>query len=165
MNFMEMENNIYIAWDAVLAAAGVYAVGFAVWYIFFRRRQLTLEEILAKIFGKPLYAISFSLNDVRNWINARKDKLDTEHKAIIMKINSRTMKPFADELSRSGIDIDDTEQGKFLVIAIVDSAASIVNMKDMKKCLIASFLVKYVGLSAELENLLSEHGGVFRVRA
>lgn len=78
------------------------------------------------------------------------------------------MKPFADELSRSGIVIDDTEQGKFLVIAIVDSAASIVNMsdmKDMKKCLIASFLVKYDGLSAELENLLSEHGGVFRVRA
>lgn len=60
MNFMEMENNIHIAWDAVLAAAGVCAVGFAVWYIFFRRRRLTLEEILAKIFGKPLYAISFS---------------------------------------------------------------------------------------------------------
>ena len=168
MSFMDVENNIHIGWDAALVLAVVCAVGFAVWYIFFRRKRLTLEGILEMIFGKSLYAVSFSLNDVRNWINARKDKLDAEHKALIMKINSHTMKPFADKLSRSGIDIDDAEQGKFLVIMIVDVAANIVNMsdmKEMKKCLIDSFLVKYYGLSDELEKLLSEHNGVFRVRA
>lgn len=78
-----------------------------------------------------MYTSSFSLNEVRDWIKARQDKLENGAKAIILKANSETLHKIGKDLD-IGKGIENN-----LVIAIVD---------ETNKSISDSVLVRYESL-------------------
>lgn len=156
-----MEVNISLV--EIVAIASTLAIGFIIGYMIGKKRGAsalpldpppTLEEVLAEMFGDATYAASFSLRDARDWVKARKDKLEVGYKAMIFKVNSKAMSMFGHKLRKINIDVDSE---KFLVIAIV----SVNDNEDVTD----SLLVKYERLSANLEEALSKGDGVMVVEA
>ena len=108
------------------------------------------EKIVGNCFGERMYTSSFSLNEVRDWIKARQDKLENGAKAIILKANSETLHKIGKDLD-IGKGIENN-----LVIAIVD---------ETNKSISDSVLVRYESLDEKLEHALNNGKGVLVVEA
>lgn len=113
-------------------------------------RKIEKEKILEKCFGEPMYTSMFSINEVRDWIKVRESLLQNGAKAIVLKVNSETMKTIGKDL-----DIGNGLENN-LVIAIVDESNE--NIAD-------SVLVRYETLDGKLEEALSKGNGVLVVEA
>ena len=139
----------------IIACACVIAfVGYLVWRKFLKPEQpkVNIEKILADIFGEPVYATNFSLREARDWVRARQHELKAGSKAVLCKVNSKTMHMFGQELKTLNVDID---AEKFLVVAIVNINN---NFSD-------TLLVKYDKLTSNLEEALSDGDGTLVVEA
>jgi hypothetical protein len=113
-------------------------------------QKLEKEKILERCFGEPMYTSTFSMSEVRDWINARGSLLQNGAKAIVLKANS-------DTLHRIGKDLDIGNNIKNnIVIAIVDEASK--NISE-------SVLIIYETLDAKLDEALSKGNGVLVVEA
>lgn len=111
-------------------------------------KKVEKEKILESCFGEPMYTSSFSLNEVRDWIKIREDKLQNGAKAIILKANSETLRKIGKDLDiGNGIENN-------LVIAIVD---------ENSKSISDSVLVRYESLDEKLEQALNNGNGVLVV--
>ncbi len=111
-------------------------------------QKLEKEKILERCFGEPMYASTFSMSEVRDWIKARESLLQNGAKAIVLKANSETLR-------RIGKDLDiGNKLKKNIVIAIVDKASK--NISD-------SALIKYETLDTKLEEALDNGNGVLVV--
>ncbi|MCM1251673.1 MAG: hypothetical protein NC321_02545 [Clostridium sp.] len=113
-------------------------------------QKLEKEKILEKCFGEPMYASSFSMSEVRDWIKSREALLQDGGKAIVLKANSETLKRIGKNL-----DIGNNLKNN-IVIAIVDEAGKNIS---------ASVLIKYETLDAKLDEALSKGNGVLVVGA
>lgn len=113
-------------------------------------RKIEKEKILESCFGEPMYASSFSMGEVRDWIKSREEKLQNGAKAIVLRANSET-------LQRIGKDLDIGNNLKNnIVIAIVDESS---------KEITDSVLIKYESLDSKLEEALEKGNGVLVVEA
>ena len=112
-----------------------------------------LERILNGVFGEPVYAGTFTLSEARDWIKARKDKLDAGGKAVVCKVNNKTLSMLGQELE---INLDAVKKN-YLIIAIVNQDDS----EDIRD----SLLVRYEKLNVQLEDALSKGKGVLVVEA
>lgn len=113
-------------------------------------QKIEKEKILETCFGEPMYTSMFSINEVRDWIKVRESLLQNGAKAIVLKVNSETMKTIGKDL-----DIGNGLENN-LVIAIVDESNE--NIAD-------SVLVRYETLDGKLEEALSKGNGVLVVEA
>lgn len=113
-----------------------------------KNRKQEKEQILEECFGEPMYASTFSMSEVRDWIKAREFLLQNGAKAIVLRANSET-------LHKIGKDLDVGNNLKNnIVIAIVDEASKKIS---------DSVLVKYETLDAKLEEVLNNGNGVLVV--
>lgn len=113
-------------------------------------QRLEKEKILEKCFGEPMYTNTFSMGEVRDWIKARESLLKNGAKAIVLKVNSETLRQIGKEL-----DIGSNLKNN-IVIAIVDETSK--NITD-------SVLIKYEALDLKLEEALNNGRGVLVVEA
>lgn len=107
-------------------------------------------KALEECFGEPMHTDKFTVSEAKEWISARQDLLDQDTKAVIMKINSDTLKSIGKDI-QIGSTIKDT-----LLVAIVDTVNN--EVKD-------AVLIKYQMLDTQLEQLLSKGNGVLVVEA
>lgn len=113
-------------------------------------QRLEKEKVLEKCFGEPMYTSTFSMSEVRDWIKARESLLQNGAKAIVLKVNSETLR-------RIGKDLEIGNNLKNnIVIAIVDEAS-----KDISD----SVLIKYEILDTKLEESLNNGNGILVVEA
>lgn len=110
--------------------------------------EKSVNEIdsLKQCFGEPLHSSYFTLDQTKNWIKARKNQLCLGEKALVMKINSETMKKIGYSLKFKN------EIEKYLLLAIVSD-------NDVSDTL----LVKYELLEPKLEELLAKGNGTLIV--
>jgi hypothetical protein len=113
--------------------------------LFKTERTKSREKVLSEYFGSPIFASTFSLKDVKDWINARSDKIAVGAKVIVLKANDETLKSLGKELNiGSGV-------AKIIILAVVD---------EEKKDIIESSLVKYETLDDKLDGSLAKGNGV-----
>ena len=145
-----------LIWNFINSAVGRFVVTFAGGFIVGLITDAVIrkmvddknerrENILRGCFGDPMYAVSFELREVRDWINLHRDMLREGCKAVIFKLNDKTMSMLVNECN---INFDKV---KYIVTAIVGK-----NETDIR----ASLLVKYEKLDAKLEELLAPGKGV-----
>lgn len=106
------------------------------------------EKILERCFGDPVYASTFSMSEVRDWIRARESLLKNGAKAIVLKANSETLHKIGKDL-----DIGNNLKNN-IVIAIVNETSE--DISD-------SVLIKYGMLDMKLEEALSNGNGILVV--
>lgn len=106
------------------------------------------EKILERCFGDPVYASTFSMSEVRDWIRARESLLKNGAKAIVLKANSETLHKIGKDL-----DIGNNLKNN-IVIDIVNETSE--DISD-------SVLIKYGMLDMKLEEALSNGNGILVV--
>lgn len=135
----------------VLSVAGGVAVGIIIAKIIMQMKEnqkIERSKILENCFGAPMCTNQFSMNEVREWIKGREDKLKAGAKAVILKANKST-------LQKIGKDLDIGEGiSNNIIIAIVNEATN--DIED-------SILVKYETLDDDLESALANGNGVLIV--
>lgn len=114
------------------------------------KRKVDQDKILENCFGEPMYASSFSMGEVRDWIKSREEMLKNGAKAIVLKANSETLQRIGKDLA-IGKDLKNN-----IVIAIVD---------ETNKNITDSVLIKYETLDEKLEEALDKGNGVLVVEA
>ena len=113
-------------------------------------RQEDSSKILENCFGSPMYASTFSISEVKDWLKNREDLINNGSKAVILKANAQTLKNIGKDL-----DIGDGAE-KNLIIAITD---------EVNKAVKDSVLVKYDKLDEKLESALNAGNGILVVEA
>ena len=106
------------------------------------------EKILEECFGDPMHSNKFSLIEARDWIKSREDKIKNGANAVILKINSETLKAYGKDLNIS------KDVGNYILLAVVDKQSNEF---------IESALVKYDSLEEKLEQALSKGNGILVV--
>ena len=151
---MESSNNNLALIIAVCVVLGI-VIGYLLWKKFHEPKPIfNVDKFLSKTFGEPMYAVNFSLKEARDWIKQRKDKLDAGQKAVLCKLNSKSMHMFTKELEKLNVNASELN---YLVLTIVD-----VNNNDE---ISDTLLVKYEKLSAGLEEALAKGNGSLVVEA
>lgn len=111
-------------------------------------QKIEHTKLLEECFGEPIYASTFSLVEVRDWIKERQEIIQNGSKAIVLKVNE-------DTLTSIGKDLDiGNSLVNFLVIAIMNTETKEIS---------DSLLVKYEELDQALEQALSKGNGVLVV--
>lgn len=135
----------------VLVAAGGVAIGIIIEKLIAQMKEnqrIEHSKILESCFGEPMYTNCFSMEEVKEWLKGREDKLKAGAKAVILKANKNT-------LQKIGKDLDIGENSdKNIIIAIVDESNQ--SIED-------SILIKYEKLDDALENALAKGDGVLVV--
>jgi len=140
-----MENNL---WGYIIAVVIGLALGGFIAYKRLKGKKFKLDEqkVLENIFGETVYARTFTIGEARDWIKARKNLLEQGGKALILKVSNKALNMLGHELELNF----DKENEKYLVIAIIQNDENIV----------ASTLIKYDKLNANLEDALAESGSL-----
>lgn len=108
-------------------------------------KEIEREKLLEECFGEHIYAGTFSLAQMRDWVKSRNELLKNGAKAFAMKINDET-------LTKLGVQVQlGKEMENFLVIAILNEAEK--NMVD-------SVLIKYENIDSQLDRLLEKGNGM-----
>jgi len=135
-------------WKILLLVAGASAAVTAL-VMFLRAKKepasLTDEEVLKTCFGNPVYTDCFSMKETKEWLIARKDKLENGHKGIVMKATPEALRSFG-----SKYEIKMSAEN-YLIIAIVN-----MNKHEIDD----SVLIKYNTLEQSLEQNLEKGDGV-----
>ena len=135
----------------VLAVTGGIAIGIIIEKLIAQMKEnqrIERSKILENCFGEPMYTNCFSMEEVKEWIKGREDKLKAGAKAVILKANKNTLQKIGKDLDiGEGLD-------KNIVIAVVD---------ESNKSIEDSILVKYEKLDDVLENALAKGDGVLVV--
>ena len=104
---------------------------------------------LKKYFSAPVHASIFTLREVKDWIQKYSKLLDKGCKAIVFKVNNKTLKTFGIEFNVNfNFDIE-----KYLAIVIASRSADQIRIKY-------SVLINYDSLDQQLENELAPGNGV-----
>lgn len=135
----------------VLSVAGGIALGIIIEKLIVQMKEnqrIERSKILESCFGEPMYTNSFSMEEVKEWIKGREDKLKAGAKAVVLKANKNTLKEIGKTLDiGEGLD-------KNIIIAIVDESNQSIE---------ESILIKYERLDDILENALAKGDGVLVV--
>ncbi len=137
----------------VVIGVGVIAVGVAVYALVHRmnsEQNVDGSKILQKCFGAPMYASTFSMAEVRDWLKSRESVIKTGAKGLVIKVNPKTLTKIGQNINLDAIS------GNNLLIAVIDTATN--DIKD-------SVLIKYDKLDDKLESLLQTGDGVLVVEA
>ena len=102
-------------------------------------RILKCSELLEKNFGSPIYSNNFTIKEVTEWFEVRKDKIDNDYKGIVMKINKETFDKMAIDLKI------EKDLNKYLLLGIFKEGS----FSD-------TLLVKYEFLENKLNDALKE---------
>lgn len=137
-------------WRFIVAAVGGVAAGI-VGGIFLEKalkklkeeRVLKCSEMLEKNFGEPMYTNKFTLNEAKEWLVARQDKINNGYKGIVMKINKDTFSKLG-----SSIEIDKDLENYLLLCIFKDGS------------FLDTLLVRYISLDEALINALKEEGAM-----
>lgn len=135
----------YVITLAAGAAAGVLLEKF----VFSKMQENGIRnrtDALRACFGEPMSATRFTFQEVKEWIEARKDQLDKDAKAAVVKVDEHTMKSLGKDLDTRGVE-------NYIVLAIMTEDKKITD----------SLLVKYGTLDQELEDALAKGDGVLVV--
>lgn len=62
------------------------------------------SEALRSCFGEPMCTTNLTFREVKDWIKARKEKLESGAKAIAVKANSDTLKNLGKDINIDGVD-------------------------------------------------------------
>lgn len=135
-------------WRFIVTAVGGVAAGI-VGGIFLEKalkkikeeRALKFSEIIKKNFGEPMYTNKFTLNEAKEWLIARQDKINNGYKGIVMKINKDTLSKLG-----SSIEIDNDLENYLLLCIFKDDS------------FLDALLVRYISLDEELIDALKEEG-------
>ena len=137
-------------WRFIVAAVGGVAAGI-VGGIFLEKalkklkeeRVLKCSEMLEKNFGEPMYTNKFTLNEAKEWLVARQDKINNGYKGIVMKINK-------DSFSKLGSSIEiDKDLENYLLLCIFKDGS-----------FLDTLLVRYISLDEALIDALKEEGAM-----
>lgn len=137
-------------WRFIVAAVGGVAAGI-VGGIFLEKalkklkeeRVLKCSEMLEKNFGEPMYTNKFTLNEAKEWLVARQDKINNGYKGIVMKINKDTFSKLG-----SAIEIDKDLENYLLLCIFKDGS------------FLDTLLVRYISLDEALIDALKEEGAM-----
>jgi hypothetical protein len=132
--------------NSVLFLGGV-AVGVVLDRILIRAQDTKAESptrVLEECFGAPVWADTFTIKDVRDWVKAREEQLTGHSKAIVLKANEDTLKSIGKEI-HIGSSVK-----KFIILAVYDEA---------KNEVATSSLIKYGHLDDQLEAALANGNG------
>lgn len=137
-------------WRFIVAAVGGVAAGI-VGGIFLEKalkklkeeRVLKCSEMLEKNFGEPMYTNKFTLNEAKEWLVARQDKINNGYKGIVMKINKDTFSKLG-----SSIEIDKDLENYLLLCIFKDGS------------FLDTLLVRYISLDEALIDALKEEGAM-----
>ena len=137
-------------WRFIVTAVGGVAAGI-VGGIFLEKalkklkeeRVLKFSEIIKKNFGEPMYTNKFTLNEAKEWLVARQDKINNGYKGIVMKINKDTFSKFG-----SCIEIDKDLENYLLLCIFKDGS------------FLDTLLVRYISLDEALIDALKEEGAM-----
>ena len=135
-------------WKIILLAGGALATVIIIVWIIKKMKQfssINAKSTLESCFGEPLTADTFTLQEAKQWVKSRKDKIQNGCKAVIMKANTTTLKNLGKQF-----EIEVTEDN-YLVIAVMDMISS--KMED-------SVLIRYHTLDGELESAVEKGDGV-----
>ena len=137
-------------WRFIVTAVGGVAAGI-VGGIFLEKalkklkeeRVLKCSEMLEKNFGEPMYTNKFTLNEAKEWLVARQDKINNGYKGIVMKINKDTFSKLG-----SSIEIDKDLENYLLLCIFKDGS------------FLDTLLVRYISLDEALIDALKEEGAM-----
>ena len=108
------------------------------------KQKVKFEEALIGCFGEPMSTNCFSLKDVNEWLQTRKEKIQNGAKGFVVKASSINLK-------KLGIEIDSNGSvSNMLIVAIINVETN--NIEE-------SILIKYDSLDSELESILSKGDG------
>ena len=113
-------------------------------------KRIERTKILEKCFGAPMYTSVFSMNEARDWIKVREEKLKSGAKAVILKATAETLQNIGKDLD-IGTGIENN-----IVLAIVNQTT-----KDIED----SVLIRYETLDNALESALEKGKGILVVEA
>ena len=98
-------------------------------------------------FGEPMSATKLTFQEVKEWIQARKDQLVDGAKAAVVKVNESTMKSIGKDLDTKGVE-------NYIVLVVMTGDKQIAD----------SLLIKYETLDRELEDALAKGDGILVVK-
>lgn len=137
--------------DYVITFAAGAAVGVLLdKFVFAKMQESGIQnrtDALRACFGEPMSATRFTLQEVKEWISARKDQLVGDAKAAVVKVDGNTMKSLGKDLDTRGIE-------SYIVLVVMTGDKQIVD----------SLLVKYEKLDQELEDALAKGNGILVVK-
>lgn len=136
----------YVITFATGAAVGVLLDKF----VFAKMQESGIQsrtDALRACFGEPMSATKFTFQEVKEWIQARKDQLVDGTKAAVVKVDGNTMKSLGKDLDTRGVE-------NYIVLVIMTGDKQIAD----------SLLVKYEKLDQELEDNLAKGNGILVVK-
>lgn len=136
----------YVITFAAGAATGVLLEKF----IFTKMKENRIQSrtnALQACFGEPMSATMFTLEEVKQWIHARKDQIVNGTKAAVVNVNENTMRSLGKDLDTRGVE-------NYIVLVIITRDQQIAD----------SLLIKYERLDQELEDALAKGNGVLVVQ-
>lgn len=137
--------------DYVITFAAGAAIGVLLdKFVFAKMQESGIQsrtDALRACFGEPMSATRFTFQEVKDWINARKDQLSNGAKAAVVKVNENTMKSIGKDLDTRGMD-------NYIVLLVMTEDKQISE----------SLLIKYETLDRELEDALAKGNGILVVK-
>ncbi len=144
----------------IVFTIGALAVGIGI-YIYLKGKKEARERTridtknALKMFGEPIYANTFSVEDIQNWASQYKEAMKNGGKALAAKVNNETFELMVRQMRDEGYSVDFNAHEYFSCIYLEAADAS---GKQLGRA-----LVKYKSLTPILEQLLERGNGKFTI--